>query len=229
MQSFGETVQLNRFIKSKKMSVGKSKPSLMFNLGAPRPKGYESLSRDGTSPDYTQQHHFKFNTLLDIEDFGTITPSSSDTDDTTLMGAAGQSSCCSNATMNQRSDICRTVSGMCKVLCDSTCRPPSPSPPNNTVNDTHKSQVSSSRKDFLKGMLEDQKAAEDEAEALKNNFSMDDFRERMAIAEALAKASMMTTPAAKRRLAARKIELEMTSDDEGDYVPPKDLLMYLVR
>lgn len=51
------------------------------------------------------------------------------------------------------------------------------------------------------------------------------FRKRLAIFEA----SMKTPAAANRRLAARKIEME--SSNAGDYecIPPKQLLMYLVR
>lgn len=63
-----------------------------------------------------------------------------------------------------------------------------------------------------------------------------EFREKLAVAEALARTSMMTSPAAKRRLAARKIEMDINADafnnatdEDFDYVPPKQLLLYLVR
>lgn len=60
------------------------------------------------------------------------------------------------------------------------------------------------------------------------------FRDKMDVAEALAKTSMMTSPAAKRRLAARKMEMNLNNadfvyDENSDYIPPKELLMYLVR
>lgn len=53
------------------------------------------------------------------------------------------------------------------------------------------------------------------------------FRKRLAIFEA----SMKTPAAANRRLAARKIEMESATATAGDYecIPPKQLLMYLVR
>lgn len=71
-----------------------------------------------------------------------------------------------------------------------------------------------------------------------------EYKERFAVAEALARTSMLTSPAARRRLAARKVEIDMMSgwatvgvgnEDEGywtadmDYIPPKQLLMYMVR
>lgn len=61
------------------------------------------------------------------------------------------------------------------------------------------------------------------------------FRDKMDVAEALAKTSMMTSPAAKRRLAARQMEMNLNNADfvydseNSDYIPPKELLMYLVR
>lgn len=66
-------------------------------------------------------------------------------------------------------------------------------------------------------------------------FNNDYFREKLAIAEALVKTSMMTSPAAKRRLAARKMEMSLNTPDfvydpeNAEYIPPKELLMYLVR
>lgn len=66
-------------------------------------------------------------------------------------------------------------------------------------------------------------------------FNHDYFREKLAIAEALAKTSMMTSPAVKRRLAARKMEMSLNTPDfiydpeNAEYIPPKELLMYLVR
>lgn len=58
---------------------------------------------------------------------------------------------------------------------------------------------------------------------------------KLAIAEALANTSAMTSPAAHRRLAARKIELSLNTPDfvydveNAEYIPPRDLLMYLLR
>lgn len=68
-----------------------------------------------------------------------------------------------------------------------------------------------------------------------------EYHERLAVAEALSRTSMMTSPAARRRLAARKVEIDLMAghghggadegywDEDFDYVPPKQLLMYMVR
>ncbi|RZF36245.1 hypothetical protein LSTR_LSTR013670 [Laodelphax striatellus] len=48
----------------------------------------------------------------------------------------------------------------------------------------------------------------------------------LALAESLARASLMTSPAAKRRLQARRLELGL--GELPGYVPPKHLLLYLV-
>ncbi|GAB0089999.1 hypothetical protein DMENIID0001_046300 [Sergentomyia squamirostris] len=54
------------------------------------------------------------------------------------------------------------------------------------------------------------------------------------LADAITKTSMLTSPAARRRLAARKMEMDANAyisghQDDLDYVPPRDLLIYLVR
>lgn len=105
---------------------------------------------------------------------------------------------------------------------------------------------SSSRQEFLASMLESEPkdAASDSddepnvapltMENLKQ-FNDDYYREKLAIAEALANTSMMTSSAAKNRLAARKIEMSLNTPDfvydpeNAEYIPPRDLLMYLVR
>lgn len=108
----------------------------------------------------------------------------------------------------------------------------------------------SSRQEFLASMLEsgpndddieDHRIDGDEAhiapltiENLKQ-FNDDYFREKLAIAEALANTSMMTSSGAKSRLAARKIEMSLNTPDfvydpaNAEYIPPKELLMYLMR
>lgn len=63
--------------------------------------------------------------------------------------------------------------------------------------------------------------------------SFDHFT-KSEMAEALSNASKMTSPAAGRRLAARKIEFEIGLKRDSIFanvesIPPKELLMYLVR
>ncbi len=55
-----------------------------------------------------------------------------------------------------------------------------------------------------------------------------DMRKSLEVAESLAKASMLTPPSAERRLRARQLELD-SKDDPNGYVPPKHVLLYLVR
>lgn len=105
----------------------------------------------------------------------------------------------------------------------------------------------SSRQEFLASMIDHDPAdgnvnASNESshvapltiENLKE-FNDQYFREKLAIAEALANTSMMTSAAAKSRLAARKIEMSLNTPDfvydpeNAEYIPPKELLMYLVR
>lgn len=58
-----------------------------------------------------------------------------------------------------------------------------------------------------------------------------EIRQSLAVAESLARACMLTPHSAKMRLAARSWELQQLGhvDDNGDYVPPKEILLYLVR
>jgi hypothetical protein len=58
--------------------------------------------------------------------------------------------------------------------------------------------------------------------------SLNDIRESLALAESLASANLLTSPGAKRRLAARRLELG-EDPSTGVYTPPKHLLLYLVR
>lgn len=102
----------------------------------------------------------------------------------------------------------------------------------------------SSRQVFLASMLEpitDTIDNDDESHVVPltmenlKQFNDDYFREKLAIAEALANTSMMTSTAAKNRLVARKIEMSLNAPDfvydpeNSEYIPPKELLMYLVR
>lgn len=115
-----------------------------------------------------------------------------------------------------------------------------------TENILHRSN--SSRQEFLASMLEtgtgdnhtntntdDESYVAPLTMANLKQFNDDYFREKLAIAEALANTSMMTSSAAKSRLAARKIEMSLNTPDfvydpeNAEYIPPKELLMYLVR
>lgn len=54
------------------------------------------------------------------------------------------------------------------------------------------------------------------------------IRESLEIAENLAKASLLTSRTAERRLRARQLEFD-SKDDPNGYIPPRHVLLYLVR
>lgn len=84
----------------------------------------------------------------------------------------------------------------------------------------------------------DAEVQEEEIRALQEKFTATDFREKLRVAEALAQASQLTSPAAKGRLRARKIEMDMANeqtkpvflnDENEEYHPPQELLIYIMR
>lgn len=75
--------------------------------------------------------------------------------------------------------------------------------------------------------LEDHPPGDGSEEEFATLPSLAAIKDSLAIAERLAQASLMTSPAAKRRLQARRVEMGL-GEDPG-YVPPKHLLLYLVR
>lgn len=69
-----------------------------------------------------------------------------------------------------------------------------------------------------------QMSVEEEIEELKPQ--VDRIKRKLAVAEAVARASMMTPAGASARLAFRKMQIEGSSEE---YVPPRMVLLYLVR
>lgn len=138
---------------------------------------------------------------------------------------------------------------LCKKLCDESCNTSTKTCQSNddivtcAASDEEVKTVpqrrTSSRQEFLASMLDE--PHEDDPHVvpltMENLKQFDDnyFREKLAIAEALANTSMMTSQAAKSRLAARKIEMSLNTPDfvydpeNAEYIPPRELLMYLVR
>lgn len=86
---------------------------------------------------------------------------------------------------------------------------------------------------FLTSMLAD--AVEGDVEGAAAHSHLMQLHDKLAMSETLAQNSMLMSPAAKRRLMARKLEMLMKSDEfersdaTDDYIPPADVLMYLVR
>lgn len=145
------------------------------------------------------------------------------------------------------------VNALCTKLCDDTCKSGGVEKDGRIEADKILARSNSNRQQFMANMLNEQKSDDEEdadiccdanidnpnepiapltVENLKR-FNENYFRNKLEIAEALANTSMMTSPAVKRRLAARKIELSMLNnpdyEENAEDVPSRDLLMYLVR
>lgn len=156
----------------------------------------------------------------------------------------------------------QTMKQLCETLCNDKCKMSTPAEAITTDQAADKMLMrsNSSRQEFLASMLQeattlvqapvaiaieidefdkatDQIAEQTEAVVIDNlkEFDGNYYRDKLNVAEALAKTSMMTSPAASRRLAARKMEMNLNDADfvydseNSDYIPPKELLMYLVR
>lgn len=98
--------------------------------------------------------------------------------------------------------------------------------------------------DIMKNSLIDKQLIDDNVTDSSSSNEQDMAKKKLgygnlSVADAVAQTSAMTSPAARRRLAARKIEMEHNAKvadtiigkegETGDYVPPKQLLIYLVR
>lgn len=195
-------------------SIGKEMPisSLLINLSNNNNR-HDSMTRDGKSPE------------REIPPIYFHLSEVNDNSDKQLLDNP-----CLNCSGNTNSNICDmenlTVNKLCSVLCTDECK-----------EDDNNSMVTikQSKKDFLNNMLLDDN--DRQTQELRAKFDIKEFRGQLAVAEALARASMLTSPAAKRRLQARKVEFELDpeesintqNEEERDYVPPKELLLYLVR
>lgn len=218
MQSHQRSMPLTSKISGHKRrpSFGKEMPisSLLINLSGNNNR-HESLSRDGKSPE-REIPPIYFH-LSEVNDNLSDKKSSSDNP-------------CFNCSGNSDSNICDmenlAVNKLCSVLCTDDCKDKDTNP---------MITIKQSKKDFLNNMLLDE--TDRQTQELRARFDIKEFRGQLAVAEALARASMLTSPAAKRRLKARKIEFELDpedsnnrqNEDERDYIPPKELLLYLVR
>lgn len=148
------------------------------------------------------------------------------------------------------------IKELCEALCNDKCKTstaeastPTQAAITNENSGKILSRSDSSRQEFLASMLQEattlveapkppavddkiagETVAVDSLEEVNNKI-----RDKLNVADALANTSMLTTPTAKRRLAARQMEMNLNSADfvydseNADYIPPKELLMYLVR
>lgn len=221
-------------------SFGKSMPisALLLNYTQP-PPSHHSLSRDGTSPDRDGPPTV-FHVNDDVYSVDADTQEFLDNernecvnaDDEFVFVPASRRSCDFGHANFDKKDA---IAELCNLLCDSTCKSKK-----DLKAYTHPKDVQ--RQQFLTSMCQAATTpvtiSIDTVPEMQTNQIMDkqEFREKLAVAEALARTSMMTSPAAKRRLAARKIEMDINADafnnatdEDFDYVPPKQLLLYLVR
>lgn len=217
-------------------SFGKSMPisSLLLNYSQP-PPSHHSLSRDGTFPDRDcppTVFHVEPDTLefLDNERNECV-----NADDEFVFVPAPRRSCdYLTGVVGEELDKKNAIAELCNLLCDSSCKSKKDQMVANHSQDVQRHKFLSSMCDTTTPVT----ISIDSVPEMLTNQIMDkqEFREKLAVAEALARTSMMTSPAAKRRLAARKIEMDINADafnnatdEDFDYVPPKQLLLYLVR
>lgn len=224
-------------------SFGKSMPisALLLNYSQP-PPSHRSLSRDGISPERDcpptvfHVNDDDYSIEADTEEFlDNERNECVNADDEFVFVPAPRRSC---NVVHEDMDKKDAITELCNLLCDTTC-----TSKKDLLVDTHPKDVQ--RQQFLSSMCHTATTPssvtiniDSVPEIPSTNQIMDkqEFREKLAVAEALARTSMMTSPAAKRRLAARKIEMDINADafnnatdDDFDYVPPKQLLLYLVR
>lgn len=288
---------IKKYGHTRRPSIGKSMPisTLLLNYSPSAVNNYESISRDGTSPDSERPPNI-FHTTS--SDYYSSEPTSALLDDELDAGDVNADdefvfivSPCERNNLRQHTttpidnsldiedlhDVINDdpIKKLCAMLCDKNCTKLK----NLNLNVQQECNVKTppimhknDRLNFLSGMLSndtdpmttsiyipsssinDYKSTEydisssksmdvgpsiyiDEITSDINAFKMNkqEIHDKLAVAEALARTSMMTSPAAKRRLAARKIEMDVNSDptayydEDNDYIPPKQLLLYLVR
>lgn len=240
MQSHSET--LRKYGHNRRPSYGKAMPvsALLMNFSSPQ---NDTKSRDGASPD-SEKPPMLF----------TLSEVNAHYQDSDPKIESEQIDCSVNAEnefvflslrdeLPEKNDIetC-PLTELCNLLCDSSCKKfEQTSTDNDNVGEIN--ACANDRRKFLSSMIVDNVTSvndhKSEDDLRKNDeISFDEKMkqnplEKLKINEALVRTSMMTSPAACRRLAARKIEMELDAAselaDDNDYVPPRQLLMFLVR
>lgn len=170
--------------------------------------------------------------------------------------------CCARQTNNDElaNVVNEPMKELCEALCNDKCKlstveasTPTQASITNETSGKILARSNSSRQEFLASMLQeastlvdapkplavnDDEIGDETAAIITDHNSKvvnDKMRDKLDVADALANTSMLTTPTAKRRLAARQMEMNLNSADfvydseNADYIPPKELLMYLVR
>lgn len=240
MQSHGETIR--KYGHSRRPSYGKAMPvsALLMNYSSPQDRTNDSIARDGMSPDHERPPMIF--TLSEVN-------ASQETDpkvESKNFIENEQVDCSVNAENefvfvslkgasppNDDIETC-PMTELCNLLCDKSCKKIGEQSTDNNcdVNDIQVKARADDRQKFLSSMIADNVLEVDSKSTDLLKMSEDSI-DRLQVNEALVRTSMMTSPAARRRLAARKIEMEIDaaaeSAKDSEYIPPRQLLMFLVR
>lgn len=247
MQSHSET--LRKYGHSRRPSYGKAMPvsALLMNYSSPQDRMNDSIARDGISPEHERPPMIF--TLSEVNSYHQETDSKVESENF----IESEEIDCSVSAENEfvfvslkdalpsSNDIetC-AMTELCNLLCDSSCKKIEKNS-SGGVNETNMKARASDRQKFLSSMIADNVTStvhSESSDATQKHDRIDDKLtedsvDKLKINEALVRTSMMTSPAAKRRLAARKIEMEIDAAAENakdsEYVPPRQLLMFLVR
>ncbi|KAJ6640811.1 Nocturnin [Pseudolycoriella hygida] len=248
MQSHGET--LRKYGHCRRPSYGKAMPvsALLMNHSSPQHRRNESIARDGLSEDESPPTIFTL-TEPNSQNSPQFTENDAKPDSKHFIEneQLDYSVSAENEfvfvslkdTLSPSNDIetCSAMTELCNLLCDKSCTKVQMKTTDQSGDGTNEMKAhTNDRQKFLSSMIAESVTEAIDSQSLnitdeKNTES--EVNDKLKVNEALVRTSMMTSPAARRRLAARKIEMEIDAADESatdsDYVPPKQLLMFLVR
>lgn len=250
MQSHAETIR--KYGHARRPSYGKAMPvsALLMNRTMPHDRVNDTIAKDGISPeDETPPLLFTVDEVNSdrYQNIDAIVESET-------FNASDQTDCSVNAESEfvfvslkdalPSSDDIETcpLTELCNLLCDNSCKKNENKFADNGGSDETNVKVrANDRQKFLSSMLADNGTSVVDTETTmtkvdilcSERIATEDYIDKLKVNEALVRTSMMTSPAARRRLAARKIEMELDAAsrdaEDNEYVPPRQLLMYLVR
>lgn len=259
MQSHGETIR--KFGHNRRPSYGKAMPvsALLMNYSLPQNRMYDSISRDGISPEderppmlfslsQVNAHHYETHPNTERTPERKMSSDWSVNADNEFVFVSSPDECYPKNTDIEMCPKNDAMTELCNLLCDKSCKKVEKFSTNITSDDVYDkaitvAHVNDKRQQFLSSMIQDSSnfAAEstsldvstENKQEIVDSKTLEDSIDKLKISEALVRTSMMTSPAAKRRLVARKIEMEIDAASENakdsEYVPPRQLLMFLVR
>lgn len=248
MQSHGET--LRKYGHSRRPSYGKAMPvsALLMNFTSPQDRYNESIAQDGISPE-----HERPPMIFTLSEVNQETDPKAESKNFIESEQIDCSVSAENEFVfvslkdalpsNDDIETC-AMTELCNLLCDKSCKKiEKTSIGSGAINETYVKARENDRHTFLSSTIADNVTSAEDSESTdmltKNDQTTvgakksEDSIDKLKVNEALVRTSMMTSPAARRRLAARKIEMEMDAVAENakdsEYVPPRQLLMFLVR